>query len=462
VAPVALLLTCLSTLACGEHQRAAVQLPAVGGADMEPQVRKRLDETRTAVLNNPQSALAWGQFGKVAHAHELWTEAARAYREAQRLDPADVRWSYFLGDVLSVEGTDLVSAEAAFRRALQLRPGYAPAHMRLGNLLVAIGENSGAAEQFELALELEPALQPARVALAQIRLGEGQLELSEDLLEEVLAEAPRHPQALAALGQVYMRQGRRDEAREVAERARSAAQYNLFSDPLMGEVDNEARSTLVLWERAKAFLENGNSREAVTGLLLVVELQPTNGDAHQQLAVAYGNLGDLERSRYHLDRSVSLDPEWLEPRIQLGMVNLELHRAADAIAHLQKALEIEPDHADAGWLLGKAQLLTGDRVGALRSFERAELSGAEVPIWAHNEWGSALAQSGQLDGARNHFNAALEKDPENAQALFYLGLFLEGVGRIEEAVDHYCRSLRTEEMPPTIARLQALRRDCAE
>jgi tetratricopeptide (TPR) repeat protein len=446
---------------CGGPDLRSGEVPEPDMTDMETQVKERLKGTRAAVLKNPDSALAWGQFGKVAHAHELWAEAAQAYQRAQTLDPSDVRWPYYLGDVLSIQGTELASAEAAFRRTLELRPGYAPAHMRLGNLLVASGKNQQAEEQFERALDLEPELQPAQVALAQIRLGEGQLEFSEMLLTEVLTESPRHPQALAALGQVYMRQGRRDEAREIAERARSAALYNLFSDPLMGEVDREGRSTLVIWERAKAFLENGNSKEAVKGLLLVVELQPTNADAHQQLAIAYGNLGNLERSRDHLERAVFLDPEWLDPRIQLAAVYLEIESPAAAIPHLQKALKLAPAHSDTSWLLGKAQLLKGETAGALATFERAMELGLAIPAWAHNEWGSALAQSGRPDAAGDHFVAALEEDPENAQALFYLGLLLEGAGEIDQAVDRYCRSLRTEEMAPTVARLRDLGRNCS-
>ncbi|MEO1366902.1 MAG: hypothetical protein AAFX50_06965, partial [Acidobacteriota bacterium] len=86
--------------------------------DMEAQVAARFGTTRAAILEDPQSAAAWGEFARVAHAHELWEEALVAYEEAQRLDPSDERWPYFLGDVRSVIGTDLAGAARAFRRAL--------------------------------------------------------------------------------------------------------------------------------------------------------------------------------------------------------------------------------------------------------------------------------------------------------------------------------------------------------
>ncbi len=439
---------------------AAPQVPEPDLTDMEPQVKKRFRETMTAVEAKPQSAEAWGRFGMVAHAHELWVEALAAYLQAEKLDPTDERWPYYHGDVLSVVGTDPEASAQAFRRSMALYPDYAPAHMRLGRVLLAAGQEAAAATELERALELKPDLQPARVTLAQIRLSEGKLDLAREMLEEILESEPRHAQALSALGQVYMRQGRRDEARVIAERARHAAIYNLFSDPLFSPVVAEGVSSILIWDRAKAFLDNGNDEQAARGLLQVVTLKPENADAHQQLAVAYGNLGDLSRSRHHLERAVALVPDRVDALIQLVMVQLEQQDPAPATGHLRRILELVPDDPDARWLLGRARLLSGDLRGALASFEQAAAAGGEVPVWARSEWGSALAQSGRPVAALEQLRAALAADPDNAQALFYTGLVHEGTGRIEEALAQYCASLRAQPNPGAGARLSALGRTC--
>jgi tetratricopeptide (TPR) repeat protein len=431
---------------------------------MEPQVAERLRQTRQAALSAPPSAAAWGRFGMVAHAHELWDEALVAYRQAEKLDPDDERWPYFLGDVLSVVGTDPEEAIAAFRRAMARRKDYAPAHLRLGRSLRAAGRDAEAARELQRALELAPDLQPARVALAQILLAEGDTERAVEHLEEILRVRPRHGQALAALGQAYMRLGRRDEAREIAERARDASEFNLYSDPLMAQVAEESVSSAVLWDRAKALLDNGRYEPAAQGLRQVVELLPDNADVHQQLAVAYGNLGDLDRTRRHLERAVALEPDRVAARIQLATAALDLQDPAAAIPHLRRVLELAPDDPDAGWLLGRALVLTGDVAGGLAAFEAADArsaaDGGEVPVWGHNEWGSALARSGRLDAALARFRAALAADPDDAQALFYTGLVLEGLGRVDEALEHYCRSMEARPSPPAAARLQARGHRC--
>lgn len=450
-------------VACGEPEPAVappVEVPEPDMTEMEPNVEKRLRETRAAVLTNPRSAEAWGRFGKVAHAHDLWDEATVAYRRAIELDPTDKRWPYFLGDVLSIVGTDLEAAERQFRRAIELYPDYGPAHMRLGNVLVARDQGAEALAELERALELAPDLEPAKVALAQVRLAQGDLEGAAALLEAILERSPRHGQALATLGQVYGRQGRRDEAREIAKRARDPASYNLYSDPLMDEVVSEGVSAVLLWERAKSFLEDGNYQQAILGLRQVVELRPEDPEVHLQLAVAYGGLGQLELAGRHLERTVELDPEQGDARVRLASFYLEQQSPASAVTHLEKALELLPDRADLRWLLGRAQLLAGAPRRALASFQAAAAAGGEAPFWAHNEWGSALAQTGRLEDALEHFRATLAADPGNVQALFYSGLAFEGLGRVEAAVQYYCRSLDAEPNPPAAARLQALDRSC--
>ena len=84
----------------------------------------------------------------------IYEVALRAYRRAQELEPEQHRWPYYLGDVLSIVGTDLEGAEKQFRRAMALYPDYAPAHMRLGNVLVARDRGAAAAVELEHALAL--------------------------------------------------------------------------------------------------------------------------------------------------------------------------------------------------------------------------------------------------------------------------------------------------------------------
>ena len=448
---------------CGQGAQSSLpEIPTPDMTGMEPQVAERLQQLVDQVGEDPDSAAAWGRYGMVLHAHELLDEASPVYARARELDPGDERWAYYHGDVLSLVGTDLEAAIEAFQVFLHERPDYAPAHMRLGKVLVAANRPVEAVTALERALDLAPELQPARVALAQLLLAEGQLERAEELLQAVLAAAPRHEQALTTLSQVYMRLGRPDEAREVARRSGTAAAYNLYDDPLMSEVVAEEVSSVQIWERAKSFLDNGNYEQAAIGLARVIELTPDNAAAHLQLAVALGQLGRPEQALQHLEHSVRLQPESADARRRLGGLYLQLNRPDQAVEHLRAALGLDADAVQTSWLLGSALVQTGRTIEAIDTFAKAAAEADRVPEQAHIDWGNALAQTGRADAALEHFESALEENPDSPQALFFAGLVYEGRGDLAQAGGLYCRSLANDPGSPAGQRIQILGAVCSQ
>lgn len=456
-----LLALALWAAACGPGAPPA-PIPRPDLSEMEPRVSEAIAAAQEAIEESPRSADAWGRFGMVSHAHDLFDEAAAAYRQAATLAPEEMRWHYYLGDVLFTVGTEMEEAERHLRRAAELEPGYGGAHLRLGKALFALGRPEAGAE-FEKALELDGQLLPAKVGLGQVRLAEGRAAEAAALLEEVLDEQPRNGRALATLAQAYTRLGRRDEARDVAEQSQDAADYNLFPDPLMSEVVALGVSSNVLWARAKAYLEAGDYRQAILGLTRVVALLPENPGVHHQLAFAYRETGDRERALRHLERAVELEPERADARVQLAGLLIEGGAAEAAVEHLRRVYEAAPDDPEAGWLLASALVRGGDTAAAVAVFRdtaaRASRTGSPVPAQAHDDWGNALAQQGRFEDAAEHFRAALEADPDNAQSLFHLGLAMEGLGRRLEAVGYYERAMAISPNDLIASRLDALGSD---
>lgn len=82
-------------------------------------------------------------------------EEARAELErALAARPGDARAWCDWGEVLRVRFGDGRAAEAAFRRAVELAPGMAEAHLGLGRVLGAFGDHEGALAEIEAALGL--------------------------------------------------------------------------------------------------------------------------------------------------------------------------------------------------------------------------------------------------------------------------------------------------------------------
>jgi len=67
----------------------------------------------------------------------------------------------------------------------------------------------------------------------------------------------------------------------------------------------------------------------------------------------------------------------------------------------------------------------------------------------HNNYGIALSQVGRLDEGILHFRRSLQINPQHANAHYNLGLALAKIGQLEEAVVHLRKSLEIDPNSPT-------------
>ncbi len=95
----------------------------------------------------------------------------------------------------------------------------------------------------------------------------------------------------------------------------------------------------------------------------------------------------------------------------------------EAIARYRKALEIDPDYADAHNNLGSALFRAGRVDEAIPHFEDAlRINPGDAK--AHNNLATALAQKGRVAEAVTHYQKVLEIDPDHAKARVSLAWLL--------------------------------------
>ena len=123
--------------------------------------------------------------------------------------------------------------------------------------------------------------------------------------------------------------------------------------------------------------------------------------------------------------------EWVE----LGR-ELEVQAPAQARRAYEKALELQPDHAEALINLGRLLQEDGEVDAALPLYTRAlESPGVERTIAAFN-LGIALEDLGRDDDAAAAYRRAIDADPAFADAHFNLSRVLERVGDKVSALRH--------------------------
>ena len=183
----------------------------------------------------------------------------------------------------------------------------------------------------------------------------------------------------------------------------------------------------------------GRIDEAIVHYRKALELEPNEAEANDNLGVALAGLRPDRRG----DRPLSEGPGNqtrlcggpLQPRRRFGRPAAGLTRQS---AHYQKALEINPDYAEAHNNLGNVWKTRDAWTRPWPIFRRPWKSNPTMrrPM---STLANALQGRGQIDEAIAHFQKALEINPDFLEAHFNFAVVLAGNGKRDEAVEHFRR-----------------------
>ena len=222
-----------------------------------------------------------------------WADELSLWADAADKAPLMVKPHVRLADALAAAGR-LDQAEAAYLRALGLRPRHVAARNNLGLLYMERGQLAQAADQFRHLLETYPDNAPARLNLAGVLLRRGDWKAARDEYERVLA-AQRSADAHRHLGHIALRFG------------------------------GDAARALEHYDRA---LEAGEGHAPRVRVARGVALR------------ALGRPGEAEAA---YRQALAGDPSLLEAWYNLGNLLLEQDRVAEAADAFGRAVELEPD-----------------------------------------------------------------------------------------------------------------------
>lgn len=222
----------------------------------------------------------------------------------------------------------------------------------------------------------------ARLERVFRRLTEARAVLVDDARREAYARETAPPEEFARL---ELR--RLEEDRRAAERRARLARTN----PLVARASRVAE----LLKRGKAALAAGQHSQAATDLQLVLELDPSHGEARALAAEARGRLKEA-RAAEHRER---------------GVAAAAVGNWAGAVAAFREALAANPSDARAAVHGARAALQLGD-AGAARELGEAAVRAAPRGGASHEALGLALAAGGDTRAAKKALERALELDAE--------------------------------------------------
>lgn len=204
------------------------------------------------------------------------------------------------------EGTDenLAKAEEASRRAIELDPNLAEAHVARG---YALGRQQyGEAErEFQLAIELNPGLFEAYYSYGLTAFAQGEMEKAAQMLEMAHEVAPEDERALRLLPQVYRSLGRLEDASAANERRLVLAEKRLELHP---------EDVYTLLDGAYSLADLGKRERSLEWAARVLEAQTEDGLILYNLGCFFSIAGESQPALDALEKSYEAglsDPDWM-------------------------------------------------------------------------------------------------------------------------------------------------------
>jgi tetratricopeptide (TPR) repeat protein len=171
-----------------------------------------------------------------------------------------------------------------------------------------------------------------------------------------------------------------------------------------------------------------------------LEKNPESWMGHNNIAISLLNAGRVEEAIAHYNKALELNATYGEAHYNLANSLVRLGRLDEAVAHYERALEINPNNAPAHYNLAAIFRQNGRTDAAIDHYQRVlEIDPKHAA--AHNNLGAVLARAGRQEEAMAHYLKALELNPSNAEANYNLGNALVQMGRLDEAIAYYNKSL---------------------
>ncbi len=345
-----------------------------------------------------------------------YKNAIEEYEKVIQMDPANTQSRLYLGTIYA-ETKNYKKALKTFQDLVGISPDHLTGNYYLAKILTDMKRYEEAEQSFKKTLSIKPTFEPALIDLGLLYEKEKKTDQAVGLYRNF---ADLHPPATTVrikLGEILLREHKLNDAEKE------------FKRILGFDIGNrEARLDLGL-----LYLEKGSLDDAIGEFAILLEGNPNDQRARYLLASTY------EEKKMHGKaieefKMIPMDSElYGNAQINIGIILKREGKIAQAIEAMEKAIHINRDMP--GLYVYLSSLYEEDK--KLSSAERILKEGLfALPqsIDLHYSLGVLYEKTNRFHESINEMESVLKIDPENADALNFIGYTFADRGvRLDEA-----------------------------
>ncbi len=374
--------------------------------------------------------------------------AARILRRAAARESKDSRFWLRLADLTAALGSKepqlKIPKEDALRyydKAVSLQPDEAVVLARVADYHISANNLSKAIELYQKALTLQPNAQNIRLKLALAYVGQGDRKQGIQLLEQVVQAEPFRYQVFTIIGELH------EEGKEW-ERAVTSYRLSLGANPnqlmphmkivLLQLKNRQSDDALKELDLAQAKFPNTPQVSYFYGLVYsekkdfaaavkffedaLESAKASNPDLLDAVFYFYYGAalernGQFEKSVTQFLKAIEINPDYADAYNYLGYMYADHNvKLEEGLRLIEQALTYEPDNGAFLDSLGWVHFRLGKLDQALVELQRAaKLIGTDSVVYDH--LGDVYRRMGKTAEALHHYQKASELDPKNAELL---------------------------------------------
>jgi tetratricopeptide (TPR) repeat protein len=353
-------------------------------------------------------------------------QALKEFRTALNIDSRYVECRDDYGKFLEESGQKLV-AQKQFLDCIESNPRYPYAYYHLGQLLQDMGDLDGAIHNYQTAVNLKPDYFEAKrdLGLAMYQKAEpGTMNQAIDKLLDAEKLVPNNPMIHYYLAMIYCDTGKLDEGEA----------------ELRSTLSIDAQHAAAHWELARLRYYRGDVDRPLTEIAAAEKISPSYTDGKRypkpDLIAMHKLQAECQEYGGNITAAIASWSDYASMSKDSPSILKHINALEKESRHNRKNITYSPEQVDSLIKQGESQYNEGNIEGAKESFEKAvQLNPKDYR--ANQNLGACIEESGELDRALLQYKAAAALNPGFPGAVYNLAYVLEKQGHIAEAAQMY-------------------------